>query len=144
MLNIYYMNGLLLWDAVSSDLSTMKNMLYSLKVLLYITPLPLHNGHFLLSPRWLLWRGSTVVIYNTYENIKHLESSESTQVKLQGDCPSLKTPRGSQSNLRVPVRVNDVEGGAKKFVLKRSHPTLAVSYPDYGSWPKPLFGAPPK
>ena len=59
-------------------------------------------------------------IYNTYENIKHLESLESTQVKLQGDCPSLKTPRGSQSNLRVPVRVNDVEGGAKKICSKKS------------------------
>lgn len=41
--------------------------------------------------------------------MKHLESLESTQVKLQGDRPSPETPRGSLSNLRVPARVNDVE-----------------------------------
>ena len=28
----------------------------------YCTPLPPHNGHFLLSPRWSLWRGSTVLL----------------------------------------------------------------------------------
>lgn len=41
--------------------------------------------------------------------MKHLESLESTQVKLQGDRPSPETPRGSLSNLRVPAQVNDVE-----------------------------------
>ena len=30
----------------------------------HITPLPAHNGHFLLSPRWLLWRGLTVFIFH--------------------------------------------------------------------------------
>ena len=34
------------------------DMLYSLKKLSFYTPL--HNGHFLLSPRWPLWKGSTV------------------------------------------------------------------------------------
>ena len=42
------------------ELSTI-NMLYSLKKLGHITPLTGHNGHFFLSPRWPLWRGSTVV-----------------------------------------------------------------------------------
>ena len=36
--------------------------------------------------------------------MKPLESLESTQVKLQGDRPSPKNPRGSQSNLRIPRR----------------------------------------
>ena len=35
-----------------NELSSAINMLYSL---------PPHNGHFLLSPRWPLWRGSTVL-----------------------------------------------------------------------------------
>ena len=35
-----------------NELSSAINMLYSL---------PAHNGHFLLSPRWPLWRGSTVL-----------------------------------------------------------------------------------
>ena len=29
------------------------NTLYSLKKIYYITPPPLHNGHFILSPIWL-------------------------------------------------------------------------------------------
>lgn len=32
------------------------------KIRCHMTPLPLHNNHFLLSPRWLLWRGSTVSV----------------------------------------------------------------------------------
>ena len=35
-----------------NELSSAINMLYSL---------PPHNGHFLLSPRWPLWRGLTVL-----------------------------------------------------------------------------------
>ena len=31
-----------------------------------ITPLPLHNGHFLLPPRWPLWKGSTVNNANVF------------------------------------------------------------------------------
>ena len=44
--------------------------------------------------------------------MKHLESLESSQVKLQGDRPSPETPRGSLSNLRAPARVYDVESYA--------------------------------
>jgi len=40
--------------------------------------------------------------------MKHLEILDSTEVKLQGGRSSPETPRGSQSNLRVPARVNDV------------------------------------
>ena len=41
------------------ELSTI-NMLYPMKKISHIiTPLPLHNGQFLLSPRWPMWRGST-------------------------------------------------------------------------------------
>ena len=29
--------------------------------ILYISPVPPYNGHFLLSSRWPLWRGSTVM-----------------------------------------------------------------------------------
>ena len=50
-----------LWDTVST-----KNMLCCLKNCL-IKPLPPHDGHFLLSPRWPLWRCSTV-----RRNGKHL------------------------------------------------------------------------
>ena len=41
--------------------------------------------------------------------MKHFESLESTQPKLQGGRPSPETPRGSQSDLRVLAWVNDVE-----------------------------------
>ena len=36
------------------------NILYLPKTISYY-PLPPHNRHYLLSPRWLLWRGLTVV-----------------------------------------------------------------------------------
>ena len=55
-------------------------------------------------------------IYDRYDrgvyyiwDMKDLESLESTQGKLQGDRPSPETPCWSQSNLRVPTRVNDVD-----------------------------------
>ena len=44
------------------ELSTI-NMLYSLKKVGHITPLPGDNRHFFLSPRWPFWRGSTVVSF---------------------------------------------------------------------------------
>ena len=43
-----------------NELSGTINMLYYLKKFGHFTPLPLHNGHFLVSPRRPLWRGSTV------------------------------------------------------------------------------------
>ena len=47
------------------EISTI-NMLYSLKKICHITPLPrppFHNGYFLLFPRGLLWKCSTVTMH---------------------------------------------------------------------------------
>ena len=41
------------------ELSTI-NMFYSPKINCHITSLPPHKGHFLMSPRWPLWIGSTL------------------------------------------------------------------------------------
>ena len=46
--------------------------------------------------------------------MKGLESLESTQGKLQGYRPSPEPPCWSQSNLRVPTRVNDVAIGSSR------------------------------
>lgn len=43
--------------------------------------------------------------------MKQLESFKRTQVKLQGSSPSPEALRGSQSNLQVLGRVNDIESG---------------------------------
>ena len=45
-------------------------------------------------------------------SINHLESLESTQVKLQNDPPSPEIPHESRANLRVPAQLNDIKGGA--------------------------------
>lgn len=66
--------------------------------------------------------------------MKHLKSLKRTQVKLQGGRPCPEAPRGSQSNLQVLARVNDVESGEicsenNKF----DHfvdPALLFFYPD--------------
>ena len=39
-------------------------MIYSLKNVCHITPLPPHNGHFLLCPKRPLWRVSTALSYS--------------------------------------------------------------------------------
>ena len=36
-----------------------------------ITPLPPHNGHFLQSPGWTLWRGSTV-LFDSHGSMKRM------------------------------------------------------------------------
>ena len=43
--------------------------------------------------------------------MKHLESSESTQIKSQNDRPSSEIPHERRANSRVTARVSDVEGG---------------------------------
>ena len=66
-LYIIFMLGLPLWNTVGMKLGTI-NMLYSLKTFAILHPyldpnngqLP-DNGHSLLSPRWPLWRGLTVI-----------------------------------------------------------------------------------
>lgn len=55
-LDIFPLNIKLHLIAISMDRKAPK------KIRCHMTPLPLHNNHFLLSPRWLLWRGSTVSV----------------------------------------------------------------------------------
>lgn len=66
--------------------------------------------------------------------MKHLESLKRTQVKLQGSSPSPEALRGSQSNLQVLGRVNDIESGEicsknNKF-YHFVDPALLFYYPD--------------
>lgn len=66
--------------------------------------------------------------------MKHLESLKRTQVKLQGGRPSPEAARGSQSNLQVLGRVNDIESG--EICSKNNKfdhfvdPALLFYYPD--------------
>ena len=59
--------------------------------------------------------------------MKPLESLESTQVKLQGDRPSPKNPRGSQSNLRIPRRELRKLRVAQ-YVLKIAHLGILMAH----------------
>ena len=47
-----------------------------------------------------------------YQDMKHLESSESSQIKSQNDRTSPEIPHDSCAISRVPARVCDFEGGA--------------------------------
>ena len=72
--SLYILSLYIIYDLITitgcrkHELGTI-NMLYSLKKVCHITPLPPHNGprplhndYFLLSPRWPLWRGLTVLL----------------------------------------------------------------------------------
>lgn len=43
--------------------------------------------------------------------MKHLGSSENTQIKSQNDHPSPEIPHESRENAQVPAQVCDIEGG---------------------------------
>ena len=59
--------------------------------------------------------------------MKHLESSESSQIKSQNDRLSPKIPHKSLANFQVPARVCNVEGGAAWIPGLRSlTPTMAL------------------
>ena len=82
------MIGLSSWDTVLSrhELSTIKHVVL-LKEIGHTTPLPPHNGHFLLSPRWPLCRGSTVN--------KIIAQKKTHTSKLKGNnLPRLIYPQG--------------------------------------------------
>ena len=64
-----------------------------------------------------------------YRVIELLKSYESTQLKSQNDRPSPEIPHDSRANLRVPLRVCDVE--VVQFVLKISQ--LAISMEPRGT-----------
>ena len=59
----------------------------------------------------------------TYRDMKHLESSECTQMKSQNDRLSPEIPPESRANSWVPVAIS--------IWWNRVDPALAVSYPDY-------------